>query len=369
VTALSGAARAAVEDVLAAAWGGRVTLASATALAERDHVVRVETRDGRHAVVKLPRPAEQALWPIDPEGLAVEWASLEHLAAVAPGTAPGLLGGDDEQGLVVMEALAAVGSLDESLLGGDPAQAREDVLAWTQALARLHARTQGTAAGFAAARARRGLRPGRDPWWLERLAAAAPAFTAEAHERGVAPEAVAADLDRVRTLLATSHVGLVHGDPCPDNVLLTPAGCRLIDFERASVASVALDFAYLLAPFPSCWCFGLLPSGLVADATAAYEATLAGAGVSLGDTWVEAVAAALALFAVVRVGGRRGRAIDEADRWGTTTARPRLAAWTASLLDAPGARAFPHLVAAVAAWRDDHGLDASVEVPGYPALG
>jgi Ser/Thr protein kinase RdoA (MazF antagonist) len=288
---------------------------------------------------------------------------------VAPGVAPRLLGGDGEQGLVVIEALPDVRSLDESLLGADPARAREDVLAWSGALARLHAGTRGTAAGFAAAGARRGLAAGREPWWLERLTAAEPGFTAEARDHGVDPAAVAADLDRIRTVLSTRHVALVHGDPCPDNVLVTGAGCRLVDYERASMASAAIDFAYLLSPVPSCWCFGLLPADLVAAATAAYEDAVTAAGVVLGDEWAEAVVAALALFVAVRVGGQRGRAIDDGDVWGTTTARPRLATWTASLLGAPGAEAFPQLVATVAAWRDRNGLDGSVEVPGYPALG
>jgi hypothetical protein len=135
------------------------------------------------------------------------------------------------------------------------------------------------------------------------------------------------------------------------------------------MASAAIDFAYLLSPVPSCWCFGLLPADLVAAATAAYEDAVTAAGVVLGDEWAEAVVAALALFVAVRVGDQRGRAIDGGDVWGTTTARPRLATWTASLLGAPGAGAFPQLVAAVAAWRDRNGLDDSVEVPGYPALG
>ena len=236
-------------------------------------------------------------------------------------------------------------------------------------MARLHAGTRGTATGFAAAGARRGVAANRESWWLERLTGAEPGFTADAGDHGVDPAAVAADLDRIRSVVSTHHVALVHGDPCPDNVLLSAAGCRLIDYERTSVASAALDFAYLLSPFPSCWCFGLLPADLVAAATAAYEDAVTAAGVVLDDAWSEAVVAALALFTAVRVGDRRGGALDDGTVWGTTTARPRLAAWTASLLAIPGAEAFPHVVAAVAAWRDAQGLDGSVEVPGYPALG
>ena len=177
---------------------------------------------------------------------------------------------------------------------------------------------------------------------------------------------LAGDLDRMAAVLTGRFVGLVHGDPCPDNVLIFPGGCRVLDFERASMASVALDAAYLLAPFPSCWCFGRLPADVVAAGLSAYEEALDGGRGGPGRRLDRAVAAALALFAVVRVGDWRGPALDAPTVWGTTTARPRLAAWTAALLAAPGAAAFPHVVAAVARWRERHGLDetACPRVPG-----
>ena len=54
---------------------------------------------------------------------------------------------------------------------------------------------------------------------------------------------------------------LVHGDACPDNVhRLADGVCRIFDFETSGWGAVALDAAYLLAPFPSCWCFASLPA-------------------------------------------------------------------------------------------------------------
>jgi hypothetical protein len=171
----------------------------------------------------------------------------------------------------------------------------------------------------------------------------------------------------VAEVTSGAYVGLVHGDPCPDNTLLAPGGPRLIDFERAGAASVALDAGYLLAPFPSCWCFGRLPADVLAEARAAHEGALASAGVALGEPWALALAAALALWAVTRVRDYADpdRPVDGA--WGTTTGRPRLASWTAAFLAAPGADAFPTVAAAVAGWRARLGLDGA-EVPGYPAL-
>jgi Ser/Thr protein kinase RdoA (MazF antagonist) len=357
--------QAAVAAVLASAWGAPVALASVSGLASRDHVARVATAGGRSAVVKRLRRPGDSPWPIDPEGLRLERATLDHLAAAAPGVAPRLLGGDDALGVVVMEEVPVRRTLADSLLGPDAGAACEDVLAWARTMAAMHAGTLGTADGFDAARRRRGLPVDRVPWWLARLEVAAGAFAT------LAPASrVTADIARIRAVLTGVHVGLVHGDPCPDNVLISEAGCHLIDFEQASMASVALDFAYLLAPFPSCWCFGRLPRDLVVEAVAGYEGALADAGVTLGDEWTEAVAAALAAFAVVRV-GNEAASPDDGTTWGTTTMRPRLAAWTGSLLAAPGNDAFPHVTAAVAAWREDQGLDGpDVDpVPDYRAFG
>jgi Ser/Thr protein kinase RdoA (MazF antagonist) len=188
---------------------------------------------------------------------------------------------------------------------------------------------------------------------------------AELAALGVETAAVEVELDVVSDVLATSYAGLVHGDPCPDNTLFADGRCRLIDFERSSLGSVALDAGYLVATFPSCWCFGRPPEAATAAALAAYEDVLTRAGVGLGDAWERALAAALGLWAAARLTDHVTGGQPESV-WGTTTVRPRLAEWTASFLSARGAAAFPHLTAAVRRWREALGLD-DVPVPGYPA--
>jgi Ser/Thr protein kinase RdoA (MazF antagonist) len=334
---------------------------------ERHHVVRVTAADGRRAIVKRPRAPGDSIWGGEPHGLAVEWAALDVLAGLDPPVAPRLLGGDEEAGVVVLEDLGTPGSLADALLGDDPDRARSDLAAVAAALGRMHAATLGLADAIAAARARRGLARRATGWWPARLAEARAWCRDEAAALGLAPGPLDAELDRVAEVTSGAYVGLVHGDPCPDNTLLAPGGPRLIDFERAGAASVALDAGYLLAPFPSCWCFGRLPADVLAEARAAHEGALAAAGVALGEPWALALAAALALWAVTRVRDYADpdRPVDGA--WGTTTGRPRLASWTAAFLAAPGADAFPTVAAAVAGWRARLGLDGA-EVPGYPAL-
>ncbi len=157
----------------------------------------------------------------------------------------------------------------------------------------------------------------------------------------------------------------MHGDPCPDNVSLVDGRCRLFDFERAGWGSVAADAAYLLAPFPSCWCFAGMPPDAVGAAWRAYEAVLAEAGADLGRGWERAVAAALAGYLV---NGAAWALPDRHDEdWGTTTRRPRLLAWSRSFLASPGAGAFPALAAAAARLRDRLAPPGEDRV-AYPAL-
>ena len=48
-------------------------------------------------------------------------------------------------------------------------------------------------------------------------------------------------------------------------------GGRIFDFETSGWGRIVLDVAYLLAPFPSCWCFASLPAEVAAPAMAAYR--------------------------------------------------------------------------------------------------
>lgn len=47
---------------------------------------------------------------------------------------------------------------------------------------------------------------------------------------------------------------LTPADACPDNNRLTTNGLVLLDLEGAQLRHVAWDAAYLIVPWPSCWC-------------------------------------------------------------------------------------------------------------------
>ena len=370
------AERRIVERVLGDAWGDRVRIQGADIVAERRHVVRVTATDGRVAIVKRPRDADSAgRWGREPDGLTTEWAALDLLGLMPEPVAPRLLGGDADRRLVVVEELPADRTLADSLLGDDAGVTRTDLVAYAEALAGMGAWSIGRTDEHRATRRRRGLDPDAGSWWGQVVGRFTEAFLEAARGLGLATDRLEPEINEiVRTLDGrdgNAAVGLVHGDPCPDNVILVDGRCRLLDFERSSWGSLALDAGYLVAPFPSCWCFGRLPAGVAEPAVAAYQARLAAAVGPLGAEWDRAVAAALAGWVVVRAHVLSGLGDPDGDgeEWGTATMRPRLRSWLAALLAAPGADAFPHMHGLASGLADQvHTAWPEIDVPGYPAF-
>jgi hypothetical protein len=173
-----------------------------------------------------------------------------------------------------------------------------------------------------------------DPEWIAAIARGKAPFLAVSARLGLPTRGVAEDIDSLGPLMGSSgYAGLVHSDLCPDNTHIARGICRLIDFETSGWGPVALDVAYLLAPFPSCWCFASLPPDAAGPALRAYRDQVANAGIDLGADWETALAAALSGSVVARRAAI-GRALDEDRAWGTTTFRPRLLTWLHSFTGA-----------------------------------
>ena len=368
--------RAAVERILADAWGTRVELVGAAILAARTHVVRVTAGDGRSAVVKRPRDEPGGRWGAASHGFDVEWAGLEHLAAMPEPVVPALLGGDRDRQVIVLEDLAVERTLADALLGADADQARADVVALGGALGSVHGWSIGRADELARVRAAHGVAAPPRAWWADVVRAERAPFRRALDRLGLGDLAGAAlerELDALDGALTSGPWrGFVHGDPCPDNAVVAGGRVRLVDVERSSPGSVALDAAYLLAPFPSCWCFGQVPADLAAAASGAHRRAMADHGVVVDDSWAVALAYALGAFVVAR-----GR--DAADAltagpgaalapWGTTTYRPRVVAWAEALVSAPAAaEALPRLCAVALALRDRmRATWPDQDIPHYP---
>jgi Phosphotransferase enzyme family len=188
------------------------------------------------------------------------------------------------------------------------------------------------------------------PAWLRDVADGRDAFLSAVASLGLAAGGAAKEIGQLPSMLNGSGcLGPVHGDACPDDVRLLADGAWIFDFETSGWGPVALDAAYLLAPFPSCWCFAYLPATASAPALQAYGQA---AGIEPGPDWDAAMTAALATWIVSR--GQLLTGVLEQDRdWGTTTMRPRLLTWLGTFIDAAGrAGVLPRLHAVADALRD-----------------
>jgi Ser/Thr protein kinase RdoA (MazF antagonist) len=365
--ALSAAETRVAEALLSQAWGEKVEVRAAELVWGRHHVVRLHGQDDRSVMLKRARGRQHIRRD---RGFGVELAALEFLTAMPVPVAPRLLGADPQAGLLLMEDLPPGGSLADSLLTGERARAQADLVAYAQALGSMHVWSMGRADELAGLRARYapgapastallgGIEEGKEP------------FLAAAATLGLATGGAAAEIDELGPMLnAAGYLGLVHGDACPDNVRLIDGACRIFDFETSGWGPVAFDAAYLLAPFPSCWCFANLPGEVAAPAVDAYRARLEAAGIGLGPPWDAAMTAALAGWIVAR-GRGLARVLEEDREWGTTTLRPRALTWLRNFADqAERSGALPRLQILARALHDQLSSRwPEARIPDYPAF-
>jgi hypothetical protein len=365
---LSAAETSAAESLLAQAAGTGVQVRAAEKISDGDHVARLRLADARTVVLKRRRAddIDDRAWVFD-----AELAALDFLNGMPEAVAPRLFGADTEAGILIMEDLGPGSSLADSLLGGDRGRAEADLVSYARALAAIHSWSIGRSGEFAQVRERRaGGAPLPEPEWMGVIATRKESFLAVMARLGLAAGGAGDDVDELVSLLrGTAATGLVHSDPCPDNTHIVDGNCRIFDFEISGWGPVALDAAYLLAPFPSCWCFAGLPHAVAEPALQAYRDGVAAAGIDLGPDWDAVMAAALAGWVVAR-GEALGRALDEDEEWGTTTMRPRLLAWLRSFIDAADrSGALPGLRDLVAAAHQQlSGRWPEAVVPQYPAV-
>jgi Ser/Thr protein kinase RdoA (MazF antagonist) len=356
----------AAEALLARAWGEPVAVRAAEPIWERRHVVRLSLGNGRTAVLKRRR--DRAGWRGAP-AFAMELAVLDYLNAMPVPVAPRLLGADTAVGILVVEDLGEGPSLADSLLAGERARVQAELVAYAEALGSLHAWSMGRPGELAGLLARDAPGTPAETRWLDVIQRGAQPFLTAAQSLGLDVGGVAEEIGQLRAMLANpSYLGLVHGDACPDNLRFVDGACRIFDFETSGWGPVAFDAAYLLAPFPSCWCFASLPADVAGPAVAAHRARLTAAGISLGPGWEDLTTAVLGSQLVAR-GRMLAEALEEDEEWGTTTMRPRLLTWLRSFTGRDGDAGLPRLRATASAMLDRltdrwQGL----RVPEYPAL-
>jgi Ser/Thr protein kinase RdoA (MazF antagonist) len=361
---LSEAETRVVSALLARAWGPGAEIRGVAPIWDRSHVLRVQAGPDRSVVMKRRDPEAPS------QGLGVELAALEYLNDMPVPMAPRLVAADAEAGILLMEDLGPGPSLADALLGGDRERAQAGLVAYAEALGAMHAWSMGRPEGLASLRTRYAPEAPPGPSWLEALARGRASFIGAIGSLGLATDGTGAEIDEIPYLLnGAGYLGLVHGDACPDNVRFLGDGARIFDFETSGWGPVVLDAAYLLAPFPSCWCFARLPAEVAAPGLAAYRTRLRAAGIELGSEWDAAMAAAVATWIVAR-GPMISRVLEQDREWGTTTMRPRVLTWLDSFIEASGrAGVLPLLRALAEALREELGRRwPQTAVPDYPAL-
>ena len=236
---------------------------------DRSGVHRAADGDGT-VVVKSYAGGSLGSWARERVGLSV---------AGSVGVAPRLLATAADPPLVVMEDLGTASDVAQHLLGSDPLAADDALLAWARSLGTLHARTHADRAAIATAFAEAEGAVLDEP--VDRFHAGVAGSTDQA-TRDWATDAEALgidgppDVDALAAVLAdTEHHALSPADVCPDNNLLLPDGCRLIDFEWAEVRHPAWDAAYLAVPWPTCWCSWRIPTAVADGAVARYRERVA----------------------------------------------------------------------------------------------
>jgi Phosphotransferase enzyme family len=320
-----------VQRALEAAWGAPVTLGEPERLGKRDHVARLPLlaapTETASVVVKEPRN----------DGFrefASEWAALEALSATEHPVPPRLLAASVDPPFLVMEDVGGAPTLASLLLGEDRAAASAALIAYAEGIADLHAVGMAHVDEFERRMRDLGCTPTATgyetafPVGTNRVA-----WRTLLDELGIEhSEAVDADLDAVTTAITEpgAYRGIVHGDPCPDNVRLVDNRLRVYDFEYASIGHVLLDAAYLSVPFPTCWCVASLPPPLVTRANTAYRERL---GIVDSAGWRRELTRACAAWLVATIPRQVDQARDTNPTWGITTVRERIAGRLSRFVD------------------------------------
>lgn len=270
---------AAVSDLLAGegiTHTGRVTELTTS---PRSRVWRVDVVSARPSVVAksfFPGPGlPDRRGCLGDELFANEESALRLFERI--GLVPRVMAGDPEARVLLLEDLGTAPSI--STLLSDPKSSPDHLLAllcsWARALAALHVESQERLVEYEQARMQRDA-PKAHGHPVCSVIPASVVLGGLCSGVGISWDPVRAADDLTRAVVSVSdYRGIAIVDVCPDNVLATDAGVRMLDFELAHPTHLLIDAASLAIPFPNCRCGLSLPEEVTADVLEAYRTVLA----------------------------------------------------------------------------------------------
>jgi hypothetical protein len=202
-----------------------------------------------------------------------DWASLQFLQQLAP-LAPRFYAGDSDSTLLIMEDLGTGQRLDQLLLGDDPVAAEQALIDFASVHGRMHALSIGKALKYSRIRETLGPTIETDDYPSSRLAVNLRQIAAAL---SVTPaQGIDAELSTLAISLQNPgpFLAFIQGDSCPDNVIYTNSGMRMLDFEGGCFTHALLEGCYGYIPFPTCWCVYRLPEHIPPRMEAAYRTEL-----------------------------------------------------------------------------------------------
>ncbi|GCE04102.1 hypothetical protein [Dictyobacter aurantiacus] len=205
-----------------------------------------------------------------------EWASLQFVQALSPEQplAPRFYVGDLNLSMFIMEDLGPGEQLNHVLLGHDGTRAEAALLDYAGIHGRLHALSMGKQAEYTAIRAALGpqeeSRYFRFDWLHAQMEKIITALN-------VRPEpGIERELQTLQTALTNPgpFLAFMQGDACPDNVIQTSRGVRMIDFEGGMYVHALIEGAYGRVPFPTCRCLYRIPEHIAQEMEVRYRSEL-----------------------------------------------------------------------------------------------
>ncbi|WP_228001565.1 phosphotransferase family protein [Nocardia australiensis] len=187
--------------------------------------------------------------------------------------------------LLILSDLGENSRMTSVLQSGAEPATRNSLMAFAQALGRMHAATVGREADFVAL-----LRRVDVVHRIDGIAQQAEAAISEVPgmlQRELGIEVPAEIAERIvrgnRLFSAGRHRAFSPSDLCPDNVILNEEGARFLDYEWGGFRDATLDIAYALVSFPGCLCDVELSRERAAQMVEAWRSEVVGVWQSLAD--------------------------------------------------------------------------------------